>query len=93
MCQTEQRFGCTEPSLLVLFFSLFLALRHNILVNQQELELLTQRPGVVKPTQAASAGNGDDDNGEGDITEEQINLIYKKYVQTRIKPFRVLRAW
>jgi hypothetical protein len=32
VCQTEQRFGCTEPSLLVLFFSLFLALRHNMLV-------------------------------------------------------------
>jgi hypothetical protein len=27
VCQTDQRFGCTEPSLLVLFFSLFLALR------------------------------------------------------------------
>jgi hypothetical protein len=32
VCQTEQRFGCTEPSLLVLFFSLFLALRQNMLV-------------------------------------------------------------
>jgi hypothetical protein len=32
VCQTEQRFGCTEPSLLVLFFSLFLALRQHILV-------------------------------------------------------------
>jgi hypothetical protein len=31
-CQTEQIFGCTEPSLLDLFFSLFLALRHNMLV-------------------------------------------------------------
>ena len=61
-------------------------------LNQQDLELLTQRPGVVKPTQAASAGNGDDDDGEGDITEEQINLIYKKCVQTRIGLFRVLRA-
>ena len=46
-------------------------------LNQQDLELLTQRPGVVKPTQAASAGNGDDDDGEGDITEEQINYIEK----------------
>jgi hypothetical protein len=27
VCQTEQRFGCTKPNLLVLFFSLFLALR------------------------------------------------------------------
>jgi hypothetical protein len=32
VCQTEQRFGCTELSLLDLFFSLFLALRHNMLV-------------------------------------------------------------
>jgi hypothetical protein len=32
VCQIEQRFGCTEPSLLVLFFSLFLALRQHILV-------------------------------------------------------------
>jgi hypothetical protein len=32
VCQTEQRFGYTEPSLLVLFFSLFLALRQNMLV-------------------------------------------------------------
>jgi hypothetical protein len=32
VCQTEQRFGCTEPSLLVLFFSLFLALRQNMLL-------------------------------------------------------------
>jgi hypothetical protein len=32
VCQIEQRFGCTEPSLLDLFFSLFLALRHNMLV-------------------------------------------------------------
>jgi hypothetical protein len=32
VCQTEQRFGCSEPSLLVLFFSLFLALRQNMLV-------------------------------------------------------------
>jgi hypothetical protein len=31
-CQTEQRFGCTKPSLLVLSFSLFLALRQNMLV-------------------------------------------------------------
>jgi hypothetical protein len=32
VCQTKQRFGCTEPSLLVLFFSLFLALRQHMLV-------------------------------------------------------------
>jgi hypothetical protein len=32
VCQTEQRIGCTEPSLLVLFFSLFLALRQNMSV-------------------------------------------------------------
>ena len=44
-------------------------------LNQQDLELLTQqRPGAVKPTQS---GNAEDDE-EGDITEEQINLIYKK---------------
>jgi hypothetical protein len=32
VCQTEQRFGCTEPSILVLFFSLFLSLRQHMLV-------------------------------------------------------------
>jgi hypothetical protein len=32
VCQIEQRFVCTEPSLLVLFFSLSLALRQHILV-------------------------------------------------------------
>jgi hypothetical protein len=32
VCQTEQRFGCTEPSLLVLFFSLFLARSQHMLV-------------------------------------------------------------
>jgi hypothetical protein len=32
VCQTEQRFGCTKPSLLVLFFSLFLALIQHMLV-------------------------------------------------------------
>jgi hypothetical protein len=32
VCQTEQRFGCTKPSLLVLSFSQFLALRQNMLV-------------------------------------------------------------
>ncbi len=47
-------------------------------LEQQDLELLTQRPGVTKPTQGGSAGNGDDDDGEGDITEEQIDLIFKK---------------
>jgi len=37
VCQTEQRFGCTEPSLLVLFFSLFLALRQHLLVLQNNV--------------------------------------------------------
>jgi hypothetical protein len=32
VCKTEQRFGCTEPSLLVLFFFLILALRQYMLV-------------------------------------------------------------
>ena len=44
-------------------------------LNQQDLELLTQqRPGAVKPSQS---GNGEEED-EGDITEEQIDLIYKK---------------
>ncbi len=44
-------------------------------LNQQDLELLTQqRPGAVKPSQS---GNGEDED-ESDITEEQINLIYRK---------------
>ncbi|KAI1793150.1 SNF2 family N-terminal domain-containing protein [Ganoderma leucocontextum] len=47
-------------------------------LDQQDLELLTQqRPGAVKPTQS---GNAEDDE-EGDITEEQIDLIYKKAQQ------------
>ncbi|EJF67216.1 hypothetical protein DICSQDRAFT_45634 [Dichomitus squalens LYAD-421 SS1] len=45
---------------------------------QRELELLTQQqPMAVKKT---SSGN-DEDEDEGDITEEQINLIYKKAQQ------------
>ena len=44
-------------------------------LSQKELELLSQVP---KPTQVKSSGNDEDDDGEGDISEEQINLIYKK---------------
>ncbi|RPD82238.1 hypothetical protein L226DRAFT_541643 [Lentinus tigrinus ALCF2SS1-7] len=55
-------------------------LRHSGKLDQQDLELLTQRPAVMKPTQGGTAGNGDEDD-EGDITEEQINLIYKKAQQ------------
>ncbi|KAI0756307.1 SNF2 family N-terminal domain-containing protein [Daedaleopsis nitida] len=48
-------------------------------LNQQDLELLTQRPGATaKQVASGSSGNADDDDGEGDVTEEQINLIYKK---------------
>jgi hypothetical protein len=32
VCQTELSFGCTKPSLFPIFFSLFLALRQNMLV-------------------------------------------------------------
>jgi hypothetical protein len=32
VCQTDQDFGCTQPSLLQFFLFLFLALRHNMLV-------------------------------------------------------------
>jgi hypothetical protein len=32
VCQTELSFGCTEPSLFPILFSLFLALRQNMLV-------------------------------------------------------------
>jgi hypothetical protein len=32
VCQTEQRFGCTEPRLFAILFSLFLAVRQNMLV-------------------------------------------------------------
>ena len=46
-------------------------------LTQTELELLSQVP---KPTQAKASGNGEDDDGEGDISEEQINMIYRKYV-------------
>ena len=45
-------------------------------LNQQELELLSKVP---KPTQVKKLVNGEDDDGEGDVSEEQINLIYKKY--------------
>ena len=48
-------------------------------LHQDDLELFTQRPSASKQTQAGSSGNGEDDDGEGDISEEQINLIYKKY--------------
>ena len=44
-------------------------------LSQQELELLSQVP---KPTQVKLTSNDDDDVGEGDISEEQIDLIYKK---------------
>ena len=44
-------------------------------LSQQELELLSQVP---KPTQVKLTSNDDDDDGEGDISEEQIDLIYKK---------------
>ncbi|TBU52304.1 SNF2 family N-terminal domain-containing protein [Dichomitus squalens] len=47
-------------------------------LDQRDLELLTQQqPMAVKKT---SSGN-DEDEDEGDITEEQINLIYKKAQQ------------
>ncbi|PIL31408.1 hypothetical protein GSI_06109 [Ganoderma sinense ZZ0214-1] len=47
-------------------------------LNQQDLELLTQqRPGALKPTQSGNA----EDEEEGDITEDQINLIYRKAQQ------------
>jgi hypothetical protein len=39
--QTEQSFGCTEPRLFAILFSLFLALRQNMLVlknNSPSLE-------------------------------------------------------
>jgi hypothetical protein len=32
VCQTELRFGCTKPSLFLILFSLFIALRQNMLV-------------------------------------------------------------
>ena len=34
VCQTELSFGCTEPRLFVILFSLFLALRQNMLVHK-----------------------------------------------------------
>ena len=62
-------------------------------LNQDDLELLTQRPSASKQAQAGSSGNGEDDDGEGDISEEQINLIYKKYAlyALSLDTVRVLR--
>jgi hypothetical protein len=47
VCQTEQRFGCTEPSLLVLFFSLFLALRPYMLVHKNQCTKSRNIPSLV----------------------------------------------
>lgn len=54
------------------------AIKNGGKLNQQDLEILTQRPGAT--AKQTASGNAEDDDGEGDITEEQINLIYKKCV-------------
>ncbi|KAI0363760.1 hypothetical protein BV20DRAFT_957615 [Pilatotrama ljubarskyi] len=50
-------------------------------LDQGDLELLTQRPGAPKPRPATQAGAGDEEEEEADITEEELNLIYKKAQQ------------
>ncbi|KAI0360987.1 hypothetical protein OH77DRAFT_1492142 [Trametes cingulata] len=50
-------------------------------LEQADLEMLTQRPAAPKPRLATQAGAGDEDDGEADITEEELNLIYKKAQQ------------
>lgn len=52
---------------------------HKKQLDKSDLELLTQRPGA-KPKPATQAGGGEDEDEEGDITEEQLDMIYKKYV-------------
>ncbi|KAH9910501.1 SNF2 family N-terminal domain-containing protein, partial [Epithele typhae] len=47
-------------------------------LTQQDLQVLTQGP---RPPATKSSGNGDDDDGEGDMTEDQINMIYQKAQQ------------
>ncbi|CDO73050.1 hypothetical protein BN946_scf185007.g104 [Trametes cinnabarina] len=47
-------------------------------LDKSDLEMLTQRPGPLKSRFAGQPSNLDDDDEEGDITEEQLDLIYKK---------------
>ncbi|OSD03366.1 hypothetical protein PYCCODRAFT_1366011 [Trametes coccinea BRFM310] len=49
-------------------------------LDKDDLALLSQRPGTSKSLPAGSLGNAEEDE-EGDITEEQLNLIYKKAQQ------------
>ncbi|KAI0652443.1 SNF2 family N-terminal domain-containing protein [Trametes meyenii] len=50
-------------------------------LNKSDLELLSQRPGAPKPRPPGQIGDADEDDGEGDITEEELNMIYKKAQQ------------
>ncbi|KAI0640000.1 SNF2 family N-terminal domain-containing protein [Trametes polyzona] len=82
--EAEQILRERKASLVSLFKRIHLKPRRssNLLnkkrLDQGDLELLTQRPGRSKPPAQTQSGNGDEDEEEGDITEEQLNMIYKK---------------
>lgn len=83
--EAEQILRERKRSLLSLFKRINLKPRKgnhisNSKLDQADFTLLTQRPNIPKQTQATSSGNGEDEDGEGDITEDQIDLIYKKCV-------------
>ena len=47
-------------------------------LDKNDLELLTQRPGTSKLRPPGQQNEIEDDDNEGDITEEELNTIYKK---------------
>ncbi|KAI0828919.1 SNF2 family N-terminal domain-containing protein [Trametes gibbosa] len=50
-------------------------------LDKADLELLTQVPNASKPRLLTQPGNGEDEDEESDITDEQLNMIYKKAQQ------------
>ncbi|KAI8990572.1 SNF2 family N-terminal domain-containing protein [Trametes punicea] len=47
-------------------------------LDKDDLEMLTQRPRGSRARPSGSSSNPEDDEGEGDITEEELNMIYKR---------------
>ncbi|KAH9849280.1 SNF2 family N-terminal domain-containing protein [Lenzites betulinus] len=50
-------------------------------LDKADLALLTQVPNAAKTRNPTQSGNGEDDDEESDITDEQLNMIYKKAQQ------------
>ncbi|KAI0334349.1 hypothetical protein GY45DRAFT_1318351 [Cubamyces sp. BRFM 1775] len=50
-------------------------------LDKDDLELLTQRPSTSKPRPPGQQSEIEDDDNEGDITEDELNMIYKKAQQ------------